>query len=96
MVTQKGHTGANKGGHHGGPVPVWFARRRPGIDVASILSAVLPVTPMLATPLAEPFHRPGWVYQEKYDGWPIDTGFTGQPERVWMASSCGARIEREA
>jgi hypothetical protein len=26
----------------------------------------------------------------------LDTGFTGQPERVWMACSCGARMEREA
>jgi hypothetical protein len=24
------------------------------------------------------------------------TGFTGEPERVWMACSCGARIERLA
>jgi len=26
----------------------------------------------------------------------MTTGFTGQPERVWMACSCGARIERPA
>src|SRR2546426_10799741 len=24
--------------------------------------------PMLPTP-APPFHRPGWIYEEKYDGW---------------------------
>ena len=24
--------------------------------------------PMLPSP-APPFHRPGWVYEEKYDGW---------------------------
>src|SRR5487761_1163955 len=24
--------------------------------------------PMLATLVAEPFHKPGWVYEEKYDG----------------------------
>ena len=26
------------------------------------------ILPMLATLVAEPFHRPGWVYEEKYDG----------------------------
>jgi bifunctional non-homologous end joining protein LigD len=26
------------------------------------------VRPMLATLVAEPFHKPGWVYEEKYDG----------------------------
>ena len=25
--------------------------------------------PMAATQIARPFHRPGWVYEEKYDGW---------------------------
>ena len=24
---------------------------------------------MHATELSKPFHRPGWVYEEKYDGW---------------------------
>jgi hypothetical protein len=23
----------------------------------------------MAPTLAKPFHRPGWVYEEKYDGW---------------------------
>ena len=27
------------------------------------------VRPMLATLIAEPFHKPGWVYEEKYDGY---------------------------
>src|SRR5437899_9240310 len=27
-----------------------------------------PIQPMLPTP-APPFHRPGWIYEEKYDGW---------------------------
>jgi hypothetical protein len=26
----------------------------------------------------------------------LDTGFTGEPERVWMSCSCSARIERLA
>jgi ATP-dependent DNA ligase len=26
------------------------------------------IRPMLATPVPEPFDRPGWVYEEKYDG----------------------------
>jgi bifunctional non-homologous end joining protein LigD len=29
------------------------------------------VRPMLATLVREPFHRPGWVYEEKYDGFRI-------------------------
>jgi len=29
------------------------------------------VRPMLATLVDEPFHRPGWVYEEKYDGYRI-------------------------
>lgn len=29
------------------------------------------VRPMLATLVAEPFHYPGWVYEEKYDGYRI-------------------------
>ena len=29
------------------------------------------VRPMLATLVPDPFHRPGWVYEEKYDGYRI-------------------------
>src|SRR5712692_6658097 len=29
----------------------------------------LPVTLMHPTLVARPFHREGWVYEEKYDGW---------------------------
>lgn len=29
------------------------------------------VHPMLATLVPEPFHRPGWIYEEKYDGYRI-------------------------
>ena len=29
------------------------------------------VRPMLATLVHEPFHRPGWIYEEKYDGYRI-------------------------
>jgi bifunctional non-homologous end joining protein LigD len=27
------------------------------------------ITPMAPTLIAQPFHRAGWVYEEKYDGW---------------------------
>jgi ATP-dependent DNA ligase len=27
--------------------------------------------PMLATLVAKPFHEPGWIYEEKYDGFRI-------------------------
>jgi bifunctional non-homologous end joining protein LigD len=26
---------------------------------------------MVAAPVPDPFHRPGWVYEEKVDGWRI-------------------------
>jgi bifunctional non-homologous end joining protein LigD len=29
------------------------------------------VSPMLATLVREPFHKPGWIYEEKYDGFRI-------------------------
>ena len=29
------------------------------------------VKPMLATLVRKPFHEPGWVYEEKYDGYRI-------------------------
>jgi bifunctional non-homologous end joining protein LigD len=44
------------------------SRRSPG---EGLTPARVPfrVSPMLATRVAEPFHRPGWVYEEKYDGY---------------------------
>jgi bifunctional non-homologous end joining protein LigD len=29
------------------------------------------IQPMLATLISQPFHKPGWVYEEKYDGFRI-------------------------
>src|SRR2546423_1783226 len=29
------------------------------------------VRPMLATLVRKPFHKPGWIYEEKYDGYRI-------------------------
>jgi hypothetical protein len=29
----------------------------------------LPIKPMQPTLVRESFHRPGWIYEEKYDGW---------------------------
>jgi len=37
-------------------------------DIWRAVSALPTVTPMAPT-LAKPFHRPGCVYEEKYDGW---------------------------
>jgi ATP-dependent DNA ligase len=28
-------------------------------------------TPMAATQVPRPFHRPGWIYEEKVDGWRV-------------------------
>jgi bifunctional non-homologous end joining protein LigD len=43
------------------------------IEQGVVLSERVPfrVAPMLATLVPEPFHRPGWVYEEKYDGYRI-------------------------
>ena len=30
-----------------------------------MIRTVIPIAPTLA----KPFHRPGWVFEEKYDGW---------------------------
>lgn len=42
---------------------------------------------MLATLAAEPFHRNGWVYEEKIDGWRIVVHKNGS--RVWQLSRTG-------
>jgi bifunctional non-homologous end joining protein LigD len=42
------------------------------------------VSPMLATLVGAPFHRPGWVYEEKYDGFRILAYKEG--ERVTLLS----------
>src|SRR5204862_4184987 len=42
------------------------------------------VAPMLATLVGAPFHRPGWVYEEKYDGFRILAYKEG--ERVTLLS----------
>src|SRR5207248_11761863 len=41
------------------------------LDVPVILRIPFRVRPMLATLVDEPFHKPGWVYEEKYDGYRI-------------------------
>ena len=46
-------------------------------------SRVLPVvTPMQPTLVARPFHREGWVYEEKYDGWRVVAYKDGTAVRV--------------
>jgi bifunctional non-homologous end joining protein LigD len=37
------------------------------------VAAPLPLikAPMAATEVKRPFHRPGWVYEEKVDGWRV-------------------------
>ncbi len=43
------------------------------VEQGALLKDRIPfrVRPMLATLVDEPFHRPGWVYEEKYDGYRI-------------------------
>jgi len=44
----------------------------------------LPVTLMHPTPVARPFHRQGWIYEEKYDGWRL-VGYK-RDGQVWLLS----------
>src|SRR5207249_10641816 len=43
------------------------------VEQGALLTDRVPfrVRPMLATLVGGPFHRPGWVYEEKYDGYRI-------------------------
>jgi len=43
----------------------------------------LPVRPMLATLIAAPFNRPGWVNEEKYDGIRAIACRSGDKVRLW-------------
>jgi ATP-dependent DNA ligase len=62
-----------------------LACRRPTVDDPAHWSPVLPhIAPMLATLVSEPFHRDGWVYEEKVDGWRIADG-----SRVRLVSRVG-------
>jgi ATP-dependent DNA ligase len=54
-------------------------------------SAILPMQPTL---VREPFHRDGWVYEEKVDGWLILAYKDG--ERVWLVSSNGVDHSRRS
>jgi bifunctional non-homologous end joining protein LigD len=53
------------------------------------------VRPMLATLVREPFHRPGWVYEEKYDGYRILAYKEGRRVRL-MSRNDIDRTERFA
>lgn len=49
-----------------GPQPRFVSLDVPGTIVAvAFPQSLVPMQPMLG----KPFHRPGWVYEEKYDGW---------------------------
>jgi bifunctional non-homologous end joining protein LigD len=43
------------------------------------------VRPMLATLVTKPFHRPGWVYEEKYDGYRM-LAYKEDPKKVTLLS----------
>jgi bifunctional non-homologous end joining protein LigD len=48
--------------------PARGARSRP-TDTRLVLPRIR--DPMAATQIAKPFHRPGWIYEEKVDGWRV-------------------------
>lgn len=45
------------------------------------------VQPMLATLVREPFHKPGWVYEEKYDGYRILAYKEGSDVRLYSRNA---------
>ncbi|HXA95794.1 MAG TPA: hypothetical protein VN323_09550, partial [Candidatus Dormibacteraeota bacterium] len=47
---------------------------------------------MHATQIAKPFHRPGWVYEEKYDGWRVVA--YKDADRVRLVSRNGRDLTR--
>jgi ATP-dependent DNA ligase len=54
--------------------PLGVARALRSVAASAIVGGVaLPTSlrPMQPELAPEPFHRPGWVYEEKYDGWRI-------------------------
>jgi ATP dependent DNA ligase domain len=48
---------------------------------------MLPYPPMQPMLVREPFHRPGWVYEEKVEGWRV-LAYKDR-ERVWLISRNG-------
>src|SRR5207248_8154823 len=67
LAPQHGRRRARRAGHAApaGTRP----GRRPAPRLAHRVSArPAPVAPMLATLVDAPFHRPGWIWEEKYDG----------------------------
>ncbi len=43
---------------------------RPLVGLGAIAPSSLPTVDMMhPTQIARPFHRAGWVYEAKYDGW---------------------------
>jgi ATP-dependent DNA ligase len=54
---------------------------------------VLPLyTPTAPTLVRQPFHRDGWIYEEKVDGWRIVAYKEG--DRVSMTCWCVAALAR--
>jgi bifunctional non-homologous end joining protein LigD len=47
---------------------------------------------MAPTLAREPFHRDGWIYEEKVDGWRMLAYKDG--ERVWLMSRNGVNYTR--
>src|ERR1700737_3622725 len=45
------------------------------------------IQPMLATLVREPFHRAGWVYEEKYDGYRIIAYKTARHVRLFSRNA---------
>jgi ATP-dependent DNA ligase len=57
-----------------------------------VLAVVPSYAPMIPTQVPEPFHRDGWIYEEKVDGWRILAYNDGQ--RVRLVSRTGVEHSR--
>ena len=57
-----------------------------------VLPVITSYTPMAPTLVREPFHREGWVFEEKVDGWRMLAYKDG--ERVYLVSRTGRQHTR--
>src|SRR5262245_29575277 len=67
-----------------GPARARWRVEQPGCPSGILVGMPLPISlvPMQPELDPEPFHRPGWVYEEKYDGWRIVAFKDGQQVRL--------------
>jgi hypothetical protein len=82
-----------------GPPPAQDADQQSKADAAHIQGAeatllIPPCPPMQPTLVKQPFHRPGWVYEEKVDGWRMLAYVTGFAHSILGGSAWQPTAQR--